>query len=91
MQTLAIPNMPEDLMDIMARRAAANGRVIEEEALAWRAAPPPTVARSKTRRSHGCKARGAGARFPAFSQSRESGRRWKPRRCSPKSTAFAGA
>ena len=35
MQTLAIPNIPEDLMDIMERRAAANGRAVEDEALAW--------------------------------------------------------
>ena len=36
MPTLAIPNMPEDLMDIMERRAAANGRAVEdEEALIW--------------------------------------------------------
>ena len=33
--TLAIPNISEDLMDIMERRAAANGRAVEEEALAW--------------------------------------------------------
>ena len=35
MPTLAIPNMPEDLMDIMERRAAANGRAVEDEALIW--------------------------------------------------------
>ena len=35
MPTLAIPNMPEDLMDIMERRAAANGRAVEDEALFW--------------------------------------------------------
>ena len=35
MPTLTIPNMPEDLMDIMERRAAANGRAVEDEALIW--------------------------------------------------------
>ena len=35
MPTLAIPNMPEELMDIMERRASANGRAVEDEALAW--------------------------------------------------------
>ena len=73
MPTLAIPNIPEDLMDIMERRAAANGRAVEDEALIW------------------LQSAGSGARFPAFSQSRESGRRRKPRRYSPKSTAFAKA
>ena len=35
MPTLAIPNMPEELMDIMESRAAANGRAVEDEALIW--------------------------------------------------------
>ena len=35
MPTLAIHNIPEDLMDTMERRAAANGRAVEEEALIW--------------------------------------------------------
>ena len=35
MKTLTIPNMPEDLMEIMERRAAANCRSVEEEALLW--------------------------------------------------------
>ena len=35
MPALTIPNMPEDLMDIMERRAAANERAVEEEALLW--------------------------------------------------------
>ena len=35
MKTLTIPNMPEDLMDIMERRAAANSRAVEDEALLW--------------------------------------------------------
>ena len=35
MKTLTIPNMPEDLMDIIERRAGANGRAVEDEALVW--------------------------------------------------------
>ena len=35
MPTLAIPNMPEEMMDMMERRAAANGRAVDHEALAW--------------------------------------------------------
>ena len=35
MPALTIPNMPEDLMEIMERRAAANGRAVEDEALLW--------------------------------------------------------
>ena len=35
MPALTIPNMPEDLMDIMERRAAANERAGEDEALLW--------------------------------------------------------
>ena len=35
MKTLTIPNIPEDLMEKMKRRASANGRSVEEEALNW--------------------------------------------------------
>ena len=35
MPALAIPNMPEDLMGMMERRVAANGRAVEEEAFLW--------------------------------------------------------
>ena len=35
MKTLTIPNIPEDLMEKMERRASANGRAVEEEALNW--------------------------------------------------------
>ena len=35
MKTLTIPNIPEALMEKMKRRASANGRTVEEEALNW--------------------------------------------------------
>ena len=35
MKTLTIHNIPEDLMEKMERRASANGRAVEEEALNW--------------------------------------------------------
>ena len=70
MPTLAIRNIPEDLMDIMERRAAANGRAVEEEALIWlqsagsgRAATDQAPARAQpVRASAGAIRRG---RFPS--------------------------